>query len=61
MAAYNGGMTRISKELGSQNADTSLDLYLVEETTRYPYRIMAMKTLMENPSAYGFHLRDNQL
>lgn len=61
MAAYNGGMTRITTELDRQNSDTSLDLYLVEETTRYPYRIMAMKTVMENPAAYGFHLSDNQL
>ena len=61
MAAYNGGMTRISKELDHQMSDTSLDLYLVEETTRYPYRIMAMKTVMENPGAYGFHLGDDQL
>ena len=34
MAAYNGGNTRISSELEKQNADTSLDLYLTEETTR---------------------------
>lgn len=61
MASYNGGMTRISKALDTQGADTSLDLYLVEETTRYPYRIMAMKLLLENPSRYGFHLRDDQL
>lgn len=61
MAAYNGGMTRITNELDRQNADNSLDLYLVEETTRYPYRIMAMKTVMENAPRYGFHLRDDQL
>lgn len=61
MAAYNGGHARISKELDRQGADTSLDLYLTEETTRYPYRIMAMKTVLENPGKYGFHLRDDQL
>ncbi len=61
MAAYNGGNGRISRELDSQNADTSLDLYLTEETTRYPYRVMAMKTVLENPGKYGFRLRDDQL
>lgn len=61
MAAYNGGNARISRELESQGQETSLDLYLTEETTRYPYRIMAMKTVLENPSRYGFHLRDDQL
>ncbi len=61
MAAYNGGMARVAKELDAQGADTSLDLYLAEETTRYPFRIMAIKTIMENPSAYGYYLRDDQL
>ena len=61
MAAYNGGQTRIARELEAQGQDTSLDLYLTEETTRYPYRVMAMKTVLENPAAYGFLIRDEQL
>lgn len=61
MASYNGGQTRISRELEAQNVDTSLDLYLTEETTRYPYRVMAMKAVLENPTLYGFRLRDDQL
>lgn len=61
MAAYNGGQARITRELSAQDADTSLDLYLNEETSRYPFRVMAMKAVMENPGKYGFRLRDNQL
>ncbi len=61
MASYNGGQTRISRALDKQGQNTSLDLFLAEETTRYPYRVAAMKTIMENPQAYGFHLRDSQL
>ena len=61
MAAYNGGMTRIANALDKQGRDSSLDLYLAEETTRYPFRIMAMKAIMEKPANYGFRLRDNQL
>ncbi len=61
MASYNGGKTRISNELERQGEQSSLDLFLTEETSRYPYRIMAMKTLMENPGAYGYHLSDSQL
>ena len=61
MAAYNGGMARVAKELDAHGADSSLDLYLAEETTRYPFRIMAIKAIMENPAAYGYHLRDDQL
>lgn len=61
MAAYNGGQARIAGALDKQGQNTALDLYLAEETTRYPYRIMAMKAIMENPSAYGYHLSDKQL
>ncbi|MDE7427473.1 MAG: lytic transglycosylase domain-containing protein [Muribaculaceae bacterium] len=61
MASYNAGPARISKELEAQNADLSLDLYLTDETTRYVYRIMAMKAIMENPAAFGFNLDEDQL
>ena len=37
------------------------DLWLVEETTRYIYRIMAIKQIFENPSKYGFVLRARDL
>ena len=60
-AAYNAGMARITQERASQQQDNVLDLYLVTETTRYPYRIMAVKLIMEDPEKYGFHLRKDQL
>ncbi len=61
MEAYNGGMTRISKQLAAQGADNGLDLYLTTETMRYPFRIMAMKTIMAYPAEYGFFLSTDQL
>ena len=60
MASYNGGQARITKELDSQLADSSFDLWLAEETTRYPFRVFAAKTIMENPAKYGFHLLADQ-
>lgn len=60
-ASYNAGMGRISSELASQQQDSALNLYLVTETSRYPFRIMAMKMIMENPSDYGFILTPDQL
>lgn len=59
--AYNGGMARITSQLDAQLTDDPLDLYLVEETQRYPFRIMAIKAIMENPAAFGFHLKADQL
>ncbi len=60
-ASYNGGMGRISGELVKQKADNYFDLWLVEETTRYVYRIMAIKQIFENPYKYGFVLKASDL
>lgn len=60
-AAYNGGMSRISTQLNDQLATNALDLYLADETQRYPFRIMATKAIMENPSKYGFNLTTESL
>jgi len=60
-ASYNGGMGRISTELSSQIADNSFDLLLVEETSRYVFRIMAAKEIFENPRKYGFILNREDL
>lgn len=61
MASYNAGMGRISSELDKQSSDCSFDLYLNEETSRYVFRIMAIKTILEHPSAYGYKLKARQL
>ena len=60
-AAYNAGPARITKELDAQIASTAMDLYLVEETSRYMFRILATKIIMENPRAFGFSLTADQL
>lgn len=60
-ASYNAGMGRISNELQSQNADSALDLLLVEETSRYVFRIIAAKSIFENPYKYGFILKRENL
>lgn len=53
-ASYNAGMGRISGELDKQLADRAFDLWLVEETSRYVFRIIAIKQIFENPYKYGF-------
>ncbi len=59
--SYNAGMGRVSGELSKQQADTTLDLWVVEETARYFYRIVAIKLIFENPYKYGFVLRAQNL
>lgn len=60
-AAYNAGNGRISSELKAQLAERAVDLWLVEETSRYMFRIMAAKMVLEHPQNYGFHLKSEQL
>lgn len=60
-ASYNAGQGRISQQQEKQYTDETLDLYLVEETARYIYRIFAVKMLFENPTDFGFYLRSSDL
>ena len=59
--SYNGGQARITNALNNQNVQEALDLWLVEETTRYYFRILAIKEIFENPRKYGFVLEAHQL
>ena len=59
--AYNGGQGRITRELNNQHAEHALDLWLVEETTRYFYRMLAIKLVFENPRQYGFVIKPGHL
>lgn len=53
-ASYNGGQGGISKKLADQRQKSSMDLLLVEETSRYMFRILVAKMFFENPEAFGF-------
>jgi len=60
-ASYNAGMKRISDELSRQKESSSFDLYLNKETSRYVFRIIAYKMIMEDPQRYGYRLYRKQL
>jgi membrane-bound lytic murein transglycosylase D len=60
-ASYNRGMGGVSSDLEWQGATNYFDMHMNAETARYVYRILAMKLIMENPEAYGFHLRKTDL
>ncbi len=60
-ASYNAGQGRISQELRRQQAERATDLWLVPETSRYIFRILAVKEVFKNPSRYGFLLRRENL
>lgn len=59
--SYNAGQGRITTEKSKQKADSGLDLWVVDETSRYYFRMLAAKTVMENPYKYGFVIESHQL
>ena len=53
-AGYNGGMAGLAKKLSDQKQDDAMDLWMVEETSRYMYRVLVAKMFFENPASFGF-------
>lgn len=60
-ASYNAGQGRISSERERQQQESAFDLFLNQETSRYIFRMLAMKAIMESPQIYGFRLHDYDL
>ncbi|MEH0158025.1 lytic transglycosylase domain-containing protein [Limibacter armeniacum] len=60
-AAYNRGVNGVRKALNEQKADDYYDLLLNEETSRYLFRILAIKMIHSDPQQYGFDLNDRVL
>lgn len=60
-ASYNAGFARITSELEKQKTDTSMDMWLNKETSRYMFRILAAKQVFTSPRLYGFILRASDL
>ncbi len=59
-ASYNGGRAGLDRQIATQKAKSYYDLLFVEETTRYVFRILALKLVMEDPEEYGFRVDKDQ-
>ena len=57
-ASYNRGMRGYENSMKSQKINHFFNLYLNSETTRYVYRILAIKEIFQNPDKYGFDLEE---
>jgi len=60
-ASYNMGRAGLNRQIQSQKTPGYFDLWLNEETSRYVFRILAIKTIFENPHTYGFYLQPGDL
>lgn len=55
-AAFNRGTTGIQRQLDLQMVDSYYDLFINQETSRYVFRILALKEIMSDPTKYGFNI-----
>ena len=58
-ASFNAGTTRLNKFLRDQKVNSYYDLLMTDETERYIFRILAFKTILENPERYGIYVSKN--
>ena len=60
-ASYNGGMTGVNNKIMEQLVTDYYDLLLTDETSRYVFRILALKEIMKNPAMYGFDVSKQEM
>lgn len=53
-ASYNCGVGGLNQQIESQGTNDFFELYLNKETSRYIFRALALKLILENPEKYGF-------
>jgi hypothetical protein len=60
-AAYNMGETRMRRDLEEQRAKNYYDLNINAETSRYIFRIMAVKEILNDPESFGFFIEPEEM
>ena len=60
-ASYNVGMMGVNKQIEIQKVTNYYDLLLNDETSRYVFRILALKEIMKNPEKFGFDIPKQEL
>ena len=58
-AAFNAGNKGIDRQIEKQKVNNYYSLLLADETERYVFRILALKTIFENPEKYNFYLDED--
>jgi hypothetical protein len=60
-ASYNRGISGVGRALEKQQFENYYDFHLLAETSRYVFRIIAIKEIVENPVKYGFNINPKHL
>jgi len=59
-ASYNAGIGGMNRQVDVQDSKNYYDLLLNEETSRYIFRILALKLVIGSPEKYGFKVGDDE-
>lgn len=59
-AAFNRGIKAMDSIGKQQGASSYYSLYLNPETSRYVFRILAIKLILENPGKYGYDVKEDE-
>jgi hypothetical protein len=57
-ASYDFGIEGVANKLQAQRATNYYDLSITNETSRYVFRMLAMKVIFANPEKAGYHFAD---
>lgn len=60
-AAYNMGQTGLRRQVERQGEGNYYDLLLNDETSRYVFRILALKAIFSAPQDFGFELESSDM
>ena len=59
-ASYNAGIGGMNRQIEVQDSKNYYDLLLNEETSRYVFRILALKLVVSEPEKYGFRISESE-
>ena len=59
-ASYNAGIGGMNRQIEVQDSKNYYDLLLNEETSRYVFRILALKLVVSEPEKYGFRMSERE-
>ena len=60
-AAYNRGINGVQNKIKNQNQTAYENILFGEETKRYVFRIIALKSIVESPESFGFYIKEEQM
>ncbi len=60
-ASYNIGMKNLQRQMERQKTRIYYNMNLPEETSRYLFRLLAIKAIFQHPARYGFLIREEDL